>query len=537
MAQRPPDVLPGELFCVTARAVASVAEHEEFLLQQHEIGALRLHDRGRFDGAAGPLRRWRMSWSRGGATVHAALAFAGNAGRLWFAASCELGWGWGSASPVVRVGFAPGSLLGPVDGLPVTGSVPAGPGFPLRELSAALASGDHAQPVLVHHLGPDGARWISAFRTATAGCAAVVLLDDEQAVRLAGELPERARIPGHGARLFLPGAGDRASGVGIPAADSDPEPRWREAVDAAFAAVREFGPGPEPHAPESWQALLTAPGGDERVATPAGEHWQGAADAGKPRLRRRISDAGDELRDLRELLAEREGALAEVEREIESCRRELVAATESRRRLTRGLLRLRAERDAARERLARTSLGTAQVRTRDAQRLARVRSEELQRCEEELSRLRRTAARLDATPSAESPPPPTGDPGRLSRIRLGPEVADEIRSLDGERAWRCRELLAALDEHAATRTRTAAEHLRAAGVSPLLLGTAETGNPVTFRVPPEIDPSGWAPFPHHAFLDHSGQNRFVLHYLDDTAGPTAAVHIGYVGPAPDDIAR
>ena len=51
-----------------------------------------------------------------------------------------------------------------------------------------------------------------------------------------------------------------------------------------------------------------------------------------------------------------------------------------------------------------------------------------------------------------------------------------------------------------------------------------------FRVPRQIDPTGYAEFWAHVKIGNSGQTAPRLHYYDDTSGPTGAVVVGYIGP-------
>ncbi|WP_460961606.1 hypothetical protein [Parasphingorhabdus pacifica] len=535
--QRPPEAVPTELFCATGRNIASVPEHEEFLIQQHEAGSLRIHDRGRHPGASGTSRRWRVSWERAGNTVDAALAFDEEAELLHAVAHHASGWGADSVSPMVRLGIGERPLRDAATGIPLTGSVVVGRDLALPDLIESLRTRANSVPVLVRHVDPAAPTGASTFRTATTGNAAVVLLSDAEADRLWRELPESWGIPPRGGRLFLPQRVlDEPSGLGI--CEDGADAAWREAVVHTLRAARHAPPdststpGVTPReidtAQDFWSALLSEDGYGERVAESAGHGRSPGPGSGKTDLRQRTRAADEEIARLRTQLSEHERARTETDLEIDASRGQLTAINRSRKALAGAVLRLRAERDAAREDLANTSVGIAAARERDARRLVRRQSAELRAREAELAGLRRKAAWLGANPAAVPPPVPE-DPGELPGIRLGQDVTAELAGLDAGRLRRSLAVLAALSEHARAPSGSAAEHLRSTGTSSLLLGSS-SGAAVTFPVPSAIDPAGWSEFRDHVLLDHSGREQLAMYYLDDTAGETGAVHIGYIGP-------
>lgn len=124
MSELPPGAVPAELFCVAGWTSKAVLEHEEYLFQQHEAGAVQLYDRGRITGDGPPLRRWRMSWHRGNEVVYAAVVmFEGeDAATLWFVVYCDLGRGWSVPHPLDRVGLHRYPIVDPASGLLTTGS-------------------------------------------------------------------------------------------------------------------------------------------------------------------------------------------------------------------------------------------------------------------------------------------------------------------------------------------------------------------------------------------------------------------------------
>ncbi|QUG99711.1 hypothetical protein HUO13_01870 [Saccharopolyspora erythraea] len=544
--EREPAPVPPELFCAAGWSPKQVLEHEEFLLQQHEAGALRLHDRGELGDAGPPLRRWRMSWSRNGATVHAVLATIDipghdDAAKVWFGAHCELGWGWDAPSPLIRPGLGQQVLVDPANALAATGSSLFSGDDALQQPLAVIRDRVTRMPVLFRHGRAADAHRARTFRGATLGAVGMVGLDDDAAGRLAAELPAERRIPERGARLVLPSWWEpHQPDICVSAGELDGDAAWRELADAALRAARWRPEGPMPVDDEWWRALFDGAWNDERVADPSGSggaRWYAGRDGGdKAQLRQRIQGVGDSVAELRSARTRRESDLAELESGIERHREELRALTRSRTTLARGVLRLRAEREAARAELDRTSLGAALRRTKAAQRLVRARSAELHRREETLADLRRPAdapaAALDDY--AESPGHDIGDvvrgdldehtarpvsPARpASTVLLAHGVEDEIERLDDVRRRRCRRVLRLLGSAEGD----VARHLRDAGVSPLLLGsTADPSAALTFRTAD----GDWRPFAHHVLLDHSGHH--VLHYRVDGD----VVHVGYVGPA------
>ncbi|EQD87296.1 hypothetical protein A8924_0749 [Saccharopolyspora erythraea NRRL 2338] len=547
--EREPAPVPPELFCAAGWSPKRVLEHEEFLLQQHEAGALRLHDRGELGGAGPPLRRWRMSWPRDGATVHAVLATIDipghdDAAKVWFGAHCELGWGWDAPSPLIRPGLGQQVLVDPANALAATGSSMFSGEDALEQPLAVIRDRATRMPVLFRHGREAGAHRARTFRGATLGAVGMVGLDDDAARRLAAELPAERRIPERGARLVLPSWWEpHQPDICVPADEIDDDAAWRALADAALRAARWRPDGPMPVDDEWWRALFEGAWNDERVAAPSGSggaRWYAVRDgADKAQLRQRIQGVGDSVAELRSARTRRESALAELESDIERHREELRALTRSRTALARGVLRLRAERDAARAELDGTSLGAALRRTKAAQRLVRARSAELHRREEMLADLHRPADGADASAEAlgdhaESSGHDTGDvvrgdldeqPARrvaaappVATVVLAPGVEDEVERLDDARRRRCRRVLHLLGSAGGD----VARHLRDAGVSPLRLGTtADPGAALTFRTAD----GDWRPFAHHVLLDHSGHH--VLHYRRDGD----VVHVGYVGPA------
>ncbi|WP_344680098.1 hypothetical protein [Saccharopolyspora taberi] len=478
----PPGAVPPAVFPAVGWSPRSVLEHEEFLVRQHEAGALRLFDRGSLPG----LRRWRMTWSRDGEPVHAVLALTDLPDRhdavgVSFAARCDLGWGWPEPSPLVRVGLGQQVLLDSASALPATGSTLISGSEPLDRVVAVLRDRIARIPVLLRHVGEPDPVWAQTFRTTTLGAAAVLGLDDEAAAKLDALVPPDLRIPERGARLVLPSCwAGRMPDVCVGELD---EPAWRDLADSALRAARWRDSTPSDD--EQWQALFDEPCNDERVAGASG--WYPLRDdVDKAELRQRIQGAGDSVAELRNVRSQRANTATELDRELEQARAELADLTRSRRNLARGALRLRAERDEAREALARTSLGAAMRRKHAAQRLVRARAAELRRREE------------GGSPTAAAP----------AEVRFGPGVREEVDRLDAERRRRCLRLVDLLGDPDA--------------IPPLLRGTAPGPDPaLTFRTSPDR----WEFFPDHVLLDHSG--RYVLHYLREGG----VVHVGYVGPA------
>lgn len=541
-----PADLGSELFCATGSVSTSVAEHAEFLIQQHEAGAVRLYDRGALDPAdpATPLRH-RMTWQRDGDPVSAVLVLLARDEqvRLWFAARCPAGWGHGVPSPLIRAGLARFPLADPRSGLAVTGSTLRDDPDDLAGLLAATRDRRGETAVLVRHVDREPGsplvvpRRSAEFRKATMGCASMVFVGDAVAERLAAELPERLRIPWRGARLFLPRAWSaERDDLRMSEVDTEGAGTWSDAAELALRVSRHRESGTADA--ELWSMLFATAWHDERVAdSPAGpgERWFAVAGgADKPDLRQRIQGSGARQAESKEAAARRADAVSGLNTELEQVAARLAGLDRSRRRLAGAALRLRAERDAARERLARTSLGIARRREDAAVRSARAGARRLADRERELERLRDKENQLRAKLGRPVAPEParTAEP---AGVRFGPGVGAEIGRLDDARARRCGQVLDLLATYAAAPGGRLAEHLRAAGISPITAGNPrsypdEHLAAVTFRVPTEVDPSGWAAFPEFARLDHAGDQRFVLHYLDDTAGATGVVHVGHVGP-------
>ncbi|MEU6128632.1 hypothetical protein ABZ805_05600 [Saccharopolyspora sp. NPDC047091] len=547
-----PADLGSELFCATGTVPAPLDEHAEFLLQQHEAGALRLYDRGALDRADPTApQRWRMTWQRADGPISAVLVLlAGNdLVRCWFAARSPGGWGLGVPSPLPRAGLARFPLADPRSGLAVTGSALRDDPDDLAGLLAVLRHRRSGVPVLVRHVDREPGRPLEVprataeFRRSTAGAATVVFIGDAVARRLDAELPAPQRIPRRGARLFLPEpwAAERAD-LCLSEVDSDDPGAWAAAAALALQVSRQRSPddaaAPDaasaPDAADEPWALLFATGWqDQRVAdSPVGPGERWFATAGgvdKSDLRHRIQGAGERQAESRRTAARRAAATTELTAEIDERTARTAELHRSRRVLARGALRLRAERDAARERLDRTSLGVARRRAEAARRLGAARSARLAECERELELLRAEEDRLRG--GAPVDPEPLGSPDRPG-IRFGPEVRAEIDRLDGPRARRCAQVLDLLARHATAPDGPPAALLRDGGIAAPALRRADADTAVTFRVPAEVHPSGWAAFRDHVLLDHAGEPPTALHYLDDTAGTTGAVHIGYVGPEP-----
>ncbi|MFR9728954.1 hypothetical protein ACL03H_06945 [Saccharopolyspora sp. MS10] len=529
--------LGAELFCATGWGAGPLADHAEFLLQQHEAGALRLHDRGALDPAdpATP-RRWRMTWQRPEGPVSAVLALlrGREQARVWFAARCPAGWGAGIPSPLIRAGLARFPLADPGSGLAVTGSTVRDDPDDLPGLLAAVRDRRSETAVLVRHLDREPGsplavpRPAAEFRAATAGCAVAVFVGDEVARRLDAELPAPQRIPWRGARLFLPGPWSAESDPELSEGEAESAAAWPALADLALRIARRREPGSATADAELWSLLLAGGWHDERVADSpvgAGERWF-AGEGDKSALRKRIQSAAAREAESREVVARRSGELEELDAELGSATARLASLELSRRRLAGGALRLRAQRDAARERLAGTALGLARHRVEAARRLSRVRADRLDECERELERLRDREARLLARAGTVPDEVPT--PSEPAGLRFGPEVLAEIDELDPARARRCAQALDLLAAYAAEPDGAPAARLRAGGIPPLALGRADPAA-ATFRVPAELAASGWAVFDGVVRLDHAGEPAILLHYLDDTAGPTAAVHV-HVGP-------
>ncbi|GAA3363764.1 hypothetical protein [Saccharopolyspora gregorii] len=538
-----PADLGSELFCATGSVSAPVDEHAEFLLQQHEAGALRLYDRGALDRADpdAPLR-WRMTWQRADGPVSAALVLLARDDlvRCWFAARTPGGWGIGVPSPLPRAGLARFPLADPRSGLAVTGSTLRDDPDDLAGLLAAIRDRRGGTAVLVRHVDREAGRPLvvpratAEFRKATAGAAPVVFVGDAVAHRLDAELPEPLRIPHRGARLFLPGpwAAERDDPLLSEVDAADPA-AWDEAAALALRVSRWRSPAAD-DADEPWALLFATGWQDQRVAdSPVGpgERWFATAGgADKSDLRQRIQGAGARQAESRRTAARRAAAAHELDAEIDRRTARTAELDRSRRVLAGGVLRLRAERDAVRERLARTSLGAARRRTAEALRLGAARSARLAECERELERLRAEEDRL----RGRGAPAELGPAGSADRpgVHFGPEVRAEVDRLDGARARRCDQVLDLLTQHAAAPGGSLPALLRAGGIGAPALRRAPADAATTFRVPEAVDPTGWTAFRDHVLLDHAGDPPTALHYLDDTAGPTGAVHVGHVGPEP-----
>lgn len=543
---------PPELFCVAGWTSHAIHEHEELLFQQHEAGAIQLYDRGRVSTEGPPLRRWRMSWlcrSRVDGTdalVRAALATREHADgvQLWFAASCAHGWGWSVPHPLGRPSLHRYPIIDPASGLAATGAEAATtPADVVR-----IARGRHIDiPVLVlHSTGTGLPKGASAFRNATFGSVAMIVMDEATARRTAPQLGSESQIPEHGARLFLPAWWrDTLDTPGMPA-DSD-EGDWRELTRIALhAASWRASEASMPVDVDTWQALLTDAFNDQRVALTRGETTQWPSKPSgvdKAALRRRIKNGGDSLAELREAKARHDRTSAELDESLRRDSAELESLTESRRRLAKGVLRLREERNAAQTRIADTTVGEAQRRTAAATRLVRSRAERLRARRDEQARARRQAIRLGLPEDPPDEPALTweqvlSEAADLPRIRLGEQVCAPHDVGSTAAVHRGRHVLRLLSGY---RAGPVAEHLRQGGISGLLLGVVEAEPAVTFPVPParaEVstnDPAGtevteteWACFTDYVRLDHGTVPPLVLHYYACPEGP---VHIGYIGPS------
>ncbi|MFD0492243.1 hypothetical protein ACFQ0O_40095 [Saccharopolyspora spinosporotrichia] len=289
--------MPPELFCAAGWSPKRVLEHEEFLLQQHEAGALRLHDRGELGGAGPPLRRWRMSWPRDGATVHAVLATIDipghdDAAKVWFGAHCELGWGWDAPSPLIRPGLGQQVLVDPANALAATGSSMFSGEDALEQPLAVIRDRATRMPVLFRHGREAGAHRARTFRGATLGAVGMVGLDDDAARRLAAELPAERRIPERGARLVLPSWWEpHQPDICVPADEIDDDAAWRALADAALRAARWRPDGPMPVDDEWWRALFEGAWNDERVAAPPAAVARAGTRSGTAPTRRSCASA------------------------------------------------------------------------------------------------------------------------------------------------------------------------------------------------------------------------------------------------------
>jgi hypothetical protein len=549
MTQEPPGAVPPEVFCVAGWTLTPVLDHEEFLLQQHEAGAVRLFDRGQVAGDGPPLRRWRLSWQRGGPTVHAVLAMMDlpdsvECIKVWVAAHCDAGWGWDVPSPLNRLGLNHHLVVDPLNGLAATGSTSFTSGDAVDQVLSVVRDRRTHVPVLVHHVGPEGmAPGVSPFRYATFGAVGIVFLDDHAASAVSAELPVQDRVPEQGARLYFPPWwADRLDDVSLARDQIEDEQRWRDLVDVALRASRWRARGPMAVDDGLWRALSAGEWSDERVAEASGggsARWFTFAEGlDKSELRHRIQSMGDNAAELRNVVSDQESAVARLEDQISRNEQRVEALTRSRRVLARGALRLRGERDAARGALERTSVGAALRVGREARNAASRLSSDLQEVEDEVDRLRRKEKwllnRFGRDVDVPEPDSFSGLPEllasarELTGIRLGSGVSDQVE-LGGSRLRRCWDVLDLLDDFVVERPgRSAEEHVRG-GFPRALLISGLSGAAVTFPVAEALDPSGWLPFPTAVRLDHSTEPPCAVHYFDDTGGPTGIIHIGYIG--------
>ncbi|WP_243791143.1 hypothetical protein [Saccharopolyspora gloriosae] len=320
--------------------------------------------------------------------------------------------------------------------------------------------------------------------------------------------------------------------------------------------------------------------------------WLPAPDDGGARvLRNRLSAAAQQenvARDQAESAAE---VLAERHAGAERLRAQEQRAVRSRRRLAELTVRLRRERDEADEQLRSGSVPATWRAARDAELESELYAAELDEAEDELILLRHRVAALQRVVRADDQDSvPSGAPntdtdtdtdtdadtagGRpaatpacfadlltavrrdLPALRIGPQV--EPSALDGHRrsaqwlrrTWNVLILLdsyardrAAATDHGRLDLRGFAHYVRAhggergisassiaSGETEMVVNTPRFRNARTFPVPAEVDAAGHAFFGAHVKIDRSGGVAPRLHYLDDTRGDTAAVHIGYLGP-------
>ncbi|MGW0891990.1 hypothetical protein [Saccharopolyspora sp. NPDC002578] len=431
------------------------------------------------------------------------------------------------------------------------------------------------------------------FRNATRGLCGLLPADDSVRDRVNALLPADRRIPARAARLYLPPWWVAHEPDPVIPQDRFARPGdWRKLVDAVLRVSTWRAGGAIRMTGEAWQALLFDPMHDRRVTADARGgmlHWLPAADDGGARvLRNRLSAAAEQedvARDQADSAAE---ALAERRARAQRLRGREQRAQRSRRRLAELAVRLRRERDEADEALRSGSVPAAWRAARDAELEAELYAAELDDVEDELLRLRHRIAErervADEDPGAggtssdggssvedgdpgDAPPSGAPDPADfadlltavrrdLPALRVGPQV--EPSELDGHRrsaqwlrrTWNVLVLLdsyardrAAATDHGRLDLRGFAHYVRvhggergisatsvASGETEMVVNTPRFRNARTFPVPPEVDASGHAFFGAHVKIDRSGGVAPRLHYFDDTRGPTAAVHIGYLGP-------
>lgn len=291
----------------------------------------------------------------------------------------------------------------------------------------------------------------------------------------------------------------------------------------------------------------------------AAPRWMTAVDdAGKQILRQRLKHTADEAdaarRQILQLQDDKDRLSAQLDR-----------SERSRRRLTTTVLRLRRAYHSAVGVLERIALGEALRQAGEARAERGLYVEELQRAEDELDDLRRCVAWQAAALAQLAGPTPDAMPGELVRftsfaqlldagrtelagLAIGDHVADVASALDGNiRTSRWLERAGTLSppqcvchnhlpgDFASYVDGYGAEH----GLTPSMVARCESRMvdttdrfraARTFRVPTEVDDSGWTYFPTHVRIERGGRVAPRLHFLDDTGGRTGRVHVGYLGP-------
>ncbi|MFR9728953.1 hypothetical protein ACL03H_06940 [Saccharopolyspora sp. MS10] len=577
-----PEPLPRTAFCAAGHAASSAADLGDRLLRAHEAGELRLIDAGQ-EAESGLPRRWRASWGRGSTAVRAALVVARGPGAetaFWVHAEAARPWSIrDQVSPVQRLGLLEHDPRDPRGAYSLTEQNPLVGLEDVEFLVHTFAGGVRDSPVLVFHgdLARPMPPELLRFRAATKGLCGLLPVDDSVRERVNALLPEDRWLPARAARLYLPSWwAPHLDDPVVPGERFGRPGEWRKLVDIALRVSSWRAGGAIRMTGGAWRALLVDPMHDRRVApgTRGGAlRWLPAADDGGARvLRDRLGTAARQEELARDRADSSAAELAERRAGLRRLRDRAGRAERSRRRLAELAGRLRRQRDEAESALRSGSVLATVRAAREAELEAALHAEELDAAEDELLRLRHRVAELERLGSPEpgpdaAPPEPVPEHAtfaellatarrELPALRFGPQV--DPSALDGHRRsgqWlrRTWNVLVLLDSYARDRAGAAdpgradlrgfAHYVRAhggeRGISPALVASGESELVVntprfrtarTFPVPAEVEPAGHAFFGAHVRIDRGGGVAPRLHYVDDSRGATASIHIGHLGP-------
>jgi hypothetical protein len=576
-----PAPLPATSYCAAGWADPALLRHESALVELHRNGSVHLIDRG---GLGADVIRWRMTWGQGSSSVRASLCVSAadtddEDVRFWLYAEAKRPWEIrNQVSVPERLRLLDLGLKDPSSRFSLTQRNELVGLTDVAFLEFTLNADMRDSPVLVHHCGSDPVlnQQMLRFRNATRGLCGLLPIDDAGRDQVNSLLPEARRIPRRAARLYLPPWWtEDLDDVVIPEDLLDRPGEWRKLVETVVRVNSWRNGGRIPLTGIGWPSLLHDPMQDERVVPEtrgSGVRWLPAPDdTGRQVLRKRLDAAHDRARKV-EQAAESVSALVEQRTaEAHALAQSVRKAQRSRQRLASLTQRLRRERDTAESALRSRSVADAWSEARDAEVESALYAEELDRAEEERHRLRHrvgwlterldgrteTAADVTEAPSFAGFAELVATAQReFCGLAFGPRVA--ATGLDGHlrsdqwlrRTW---DVLELLDAYARARQATAdrgdaalrgfayyvKENGGERGISPTLVASGESEmvvntprfrNARTFPVPTEIHPSGWEFFGAHVKIDRGGGVAPRLHYLDDTAGPTGLVHVGYLGP-------